>query len=77
MRPVDADELQVGPEQQLEPPRGLVGVPTCDRAADERRELVLEVRDDGPDAGVDEPLRALLQHRVVAESRRLRRSRRP
>ena len=34
-RPVDADELQVGPEQQLEPPRGLVGVPPRDRAADE------------------------------------------
>ena len=34
-RPVDADELQVGPEQQLEPPRGLVGVPPCDRPADE------------------------------------------
>ena len=68
-RPVDADELQVAARAAARAAGGLVGVPTCDRAADERRELVLEVRDDRPDAGVDEPLRALLQHRVVAEAR--------
>jgi hypothetical protein len=42
-RPVDADELQVPPEQQLQLGRGLRGVPPLDRPGDQPGEFVVEL----------------------------------
>jgi uncharacterized protein len=42
-RPVDADELQVTPEQQLKLGRGLRSVPPLDRPGDQSRELIVKL----------------------------------
>lgn len=49
---VDADELEVGAEQELEAPRGLPSVPTGDGVRDEPGDLAVEpIGDEGGGLG--------------------------
>ena len=63
-RPIDADELQVPPEQQLQLGRGLRGIPPLDGPGDQPGELVVELIGECPGSGFDDTVQALLEAAV-------------
>src|SRR6201996_2064952 len=65
---VDADELQVPAQQQLQLAGGLVGIPALDRAGDQAGKLVVVLLGDGPGSGLEHPLQALGQPLVRFEA---------
>src|SRR5690348_9636825 len=60
-RAVDADELQVAAEQQLQLAGRLGGVPPLDGPGDQAGQVVVEVISDGPGARLHHPLEPLVQ----------------
>ena len=74
-RTVDADELQVAAEKQFQLAGGLGGVPPLDGAGDQARELVVELVGQGPGAGFDHALQAVVEATVFAEAAAGRRQR--
>ena len=67
-RPVDPDELQVAPEQQLKLGRRLGGVPPLYGPRDQARQLIVELVGEPPRARLEHALEAFLQARVRAEA---------
>jgi hypothetical protein len=74
-RAVDADVLQVGPEEQFQLARRLGGVPPLDGPRDEAGELVVELVGEGPDPGLHHALEAVGEAAVRPEAPAGRRQR--
>ena len=64
---VDADELQVAPDERLDAIRRVLGVPALDRRGDEGRDLVAVTRDEAGRARLEASLHGGAQCLVVLE----------
>jgi hypothetical protein len=63
-RPVDPDELQVAPQEELQLAGRLCRVPAFDRHRDQVGELIVELVGEGPGSGLDHALQAVVEARV-------------